>query len=332
MPEIVKGYLASKGASNVRQTAGASEKEIAIVGDMPGESAPLEIDISSTDAATAFHDLKSNACDIGMASRKVKREEADELQSVAGDLTSSAAEHVLGIDAVAVIVNQSNPVAVLSLDQLASLFSGDIPDWSKVNGAPGPVHVLARDEQSGAWEYFDGIVMHPRGKSLVKNATRQESGAKLSEAVAADPAAIGFVGYADLGAGSKALALSARGRPAIKPDKESIGSRDYVLSRPLYLYTPADPKNAEVKSFLTYATGADSTPVLEKLGFARFDPQKAAKPRLVENPPPLQIKQLSSDPAVRRSEAIDEIRARSRVDADREHAIRSGAVNSVNPQ
>jgi phosphate transport system substrate-binding protein len=55
---------------------------------------------------------------IGMASRELKDEEAAQLTGTA-----------IALDGIAVIVNPANTIDELSMDQIKSIYVGDITDW-----------------------------------------------------------------------------------------------------------------------------------------------------------------------------------------------------------
>ena len=78
-----------------------------------------------------------------MASRKIKPEEASRLAGF-GDMTSPAAEHVLGLDGIAVIVSKANPVQSLTKEQLARVFAGEITNWRQLGGPSAGINVYAR--------------------------------------------------------------------------------------------------------------------------------------------------------------------------------------------
>ena len=56
--------------------------------------------------------------DIGMASRELKDEEAAQLTGT-----------VIALDGIAVVVNPANAIDDLSMDQIKSIYVGDITDW-----------------------------------------------------------------------------------------------------------------------------------------------------------------------------------------------------------
>lgn len=59
--------------------------------------------------------------DIGMSSRELKEEEAKELN-----------RHVLAIDGIAVIINNENPLNSLKSQDITSIYTGEITQWSEV--------------------------------------------------------------------------------------------------------------------------------------------------------------------------------------------------------
>src|ERR1700733_15027784 len=79
-----------------------------------------------------------------MTSRRILPAERDGLAAL-GDMTTPAAEHVLAVDAAAVVVNPANVVGSLRKDQVRALLSGGFKDWGQLGAAPGPITVYAVD-------------------------------------------------------------------------------------------------------------------------------------------------------------------------------------------
>ena len=73
-----------------------------------------EIEINQSDSTTGMTSAMSGICDIGMASRELKDEEAQELTSI-----------VIATDGIAVIVNNDSPVEELTSDQVKAIFTGE---------------------------------------------------------------------------------------------------------------------------------------------------------------------------------------------------------------
>ena len=80
-----------------------------------------EIEINQSDSTTSMTSAMSGICDIGMASRELKDEEAQELTSI-----------VIATDGIAVIVNNDSPVEELTSDQVKAIFTGETVAWDEI--------------------------------------------------------------------------------------------------------------------------------------------------------------------------------------------------------
>lgn len=116
-PALAEAFLKSQGAQDVKVFRDSPEA-IRVVGD--GKTISIEARVAST----GFKDLGKTS-DIAMASRPVKPEESS---TATGDLTLPSAEHVVGLDGVAIIVNRNNPVEPVSREQLSKIFAGVTAD------------------------------------------------------------------------------------------------------------------------------------------------------------------------------------------------------------
>lgn len=265
-PALAAAFLRKLGATDVQvQSSGpdAVPEFSKIQGTLPGESKSTIIEVESKGSATAFTDLGSAKCDIGMSSRRVKPDEAASLSSL-GDMTSAAAEHVIALDGIAVIVNPANQVSKLSKEQIADIFSGKIKSWSEVGGSGGPIQVYARDNKSGTYDSFKALVLETR--PLVDSAVRLEDTQKLSDKVSGDASGIGFVGSAGIGS-ARAVAVSDTGTKALLPNSFTVATEDYILSRRLFLYTPAALKNSMARKFIEFAISKEGQDVASNNGF-----------------------------------------------------------------
>ncbi|MBV8900473.1 MAG: substrate-binding domain-containing protein, partial [Verrucomicrobia bacterium] len=195
-PAIGEEFLKHEGAISVQRKPGLREDETNLEAILPGESAePVIIEIQAHGSKAAFDDLAADACDIGMSSRRIKAEEAQRCARAGlGDLVSAEGEHLLGLDAIVVLVHKSNPVNALDKEQLADIFSGKITDWSQIGGKPGGINLYAMGDRSGTFDTFKAVVLGSR--TLSPRALRYESNAKLSDDVATDNNGIGFAGLA----------------------------------------------------------------------------------------------------------------------------------------
>jgi phosphate transport system substrate-binding protein len=251
------------GATDIHILPGANPLEKIVAGVLPGDKAASSITIAAHGSATAFTGMAANSCDIGMASRKIKPDEAAKLTAL-GDMSSAASEHIVGLDGIAVVVNAANPTDQLDKDKIGRIFTGEITDWSQVGALSGPIKIYARDDNSGTYDTFKSLVLG--GKPLATGAQRIEDSKALSDAVASDPKGIGFIGLPYI-ASAKPVAVSEKGTVALLPTRLTVGTEDYLLSRRLYLYTPATPSNKYTRQFVEFALSKKGQDVVGASGF-----------------------------------------------------------------
>ena len=262
-PSLAEAFLKDQGATDVRILPGANPLEKIVEGKLPGDSTASSITIAAHGSATAFTTMAENNCDIGMASRKIKPEEAAKLTSL-GDMASVANEHVLGLDGIAVIVNATNPSDKLDKEKIMRIFTGEITDWSQVGSMSGAIKIYARNDNSGTYDTFKSLVL--AGKPLAPGAQRIEDSKALSDAVAADPNGIGFIGLPYIQS-AKPIAVSDKGTLSLLPTRLTVSTEDYLLSRRLYLYTPANPGNKYTRQFIEFALSKKGQDVVGASGF-----------------------------------------------------------------
>jgi phosphate transport system substrate-binding protein len=298
MPSLVRTYLLTRGAKDVSPPWPVAAGESVISYILNGRHERVEI--SAHGSADAFRCLAEDACDIGMSSRHIRDDER-RLLAARGILDGLAGEHVIGLDGIAVIVNYANPLAELSLEQVRAVFTGAITDWSALPGKKrGAIAVMARDHKSGTAASFLALAL--RGAALTSSATLFEDSRALAEAVAANPDAIGFVGWSYLDSGNRALRIHDRGSPARAPQRFYIATEEYLLSRRIYLY--ASEHNAEASAFLDFVLSDAGQEIVERAGFVNRvitlerPEQPAHGPpgyaRLVAGPPPARRFSLTS--------------------------------------
>jgi phosphate transport system substrate-binding protein len=261
-PNLAKAFLTKKGATDVAQTS--TTGLVTVTGTLP--SGPARFEIRAEGTETAFRGMADGSTDIGMASRRITDAEKTQLSS-RGDLTAASAEHVIGIDAIAILVNQGSRATELSLDQVRQAFTCQVTDWAQLAPglAPGPIKVLARDANSGTFETFEQTVLG--GAPLCPSAQRFASNQDLSTAVANDQNAIGFAPLPFIG-NNHALALYDGGSKPTAPSSLSVSTETYLLTRRLYLYVPPTPPNALAQEFAdTFALSPDGQKVVVDAGF-----------------------------------------------------------------
>jgi phosphate transport system substrate-binding protein len=288
-PALVEAFLKKRGATDVKRLASKDAKEITIQALMPGEKSPRSIEIKAPGSDHAFTGLAKGECDIGLASRKIKAEEVQQLSSL-GDMTSRASEHVLALDGLAVIVNSENSVAKLTKEEIGKIFTGEIKDWSEVSEMRGKINVYARDDHSGTFDTFKSLVLG-KDKKLVSDAKRYEDSNELSRNVSQDKNGIGFIGLPFIG-NAKAVAVSESGSTPLKPSRFTVATEDYLLTRRLYLYTAPNPSNPLASEFVKFALSEDGQKIVENEKFVSLS-IKGEKPTTTSREAPIEYQEIT---------------------------------------
>lgn len=82
----------------------------------------VKVEVQQNDSSTGVKAALGGLCDIGMASRDLKKSELDK----------GACNIVIATDGIAVIVNKNNKVNAMSKVQVADVFMGKITQWEKL--------------------------------------------------------------------------------------------------------------------------------------------------------------------------------------------------------
>lgn len=81
-----------------------------------------EIEIQTSDSTTGVTSTIDGICDIGMASRELKDEEASQ----------GVVSTTIAMDGIAVIVNNDSPVEELTSEQVMNIYMGGLTKWSDI--------------------------------------------------------------------------------------------------------------------------------------------------------------------------------------------------------
>jgi phosphate transport system substrate-binding protein len=267
-PKLAEAFLRKRTGAPTVVTRHLAPDELVVEARASDGRVIDSIEVFAHGSSTAFEDLATARCDIGMSSRRIHEEESSKLAAL-GNMASAASEHVVALDGIAVIDNPANAVTTLTTAQVADVFSGKLRKWSDVGGADRPITVLARDDKSGTFDTFKHMVMGSR--ALTADAKRFESSEALSDAVAEDTSAIGFIGLPYVRSAKAILVQDGKSVPLIASPM-TVASEDYPLARRLYLYVPlsAQPVSHELVDF---AQSDEGQRVVQAAGFVDLQPR-----------------------------------------------------------
>ena len=135
-------------------------------------------------------DLINDKIKVAVVSRELSAaEQADFVKQTIVPRTTR-----IGIDGLAIVLNRANPDSLLTLAQLAGIFTGKTANWSQVSGKKGlaAINVVFDANRSSTTRFvLDSVT---RGTALTKRAFAASSNPALLDYVATHPNAVGVVG------------------------------------------------------------------------------------------------------------------------------------------
>ncbi len=225
------------------------------------------IAITGGGSGTGFSSLISGTCDIAMSSRNIKEKEI----ALAKQKGINPNEIKVALDGLAVVVNPANSVTKLTLDQLAGIFTGKISTWKEVDGKDGKIVILSREVNSGTHVYFKEHVLRkndPNSKEeFAPGALMLSSSQAIADEVAQNSSAIGYYGMGYISSKQKPIMVAKDEKAEYEaPTIENVINGKYPISRPLFLYTNAEPQGL-VKKFIDFCLSKEGQDIVLKTDF-----------------------------------------------------------------
>lgn len=222
--------------------------------------------ITGGGSGTGIASLLNGTTDIAECSRSMKDKEKDQAHEAGID----PVEHIVAFDGIAVVVNPSNPISELTVEQLADIFTGRVTNWSELGGEDQEIVVLSREVNSGTHVYFKEHVLNggndKGAEEYVSSALLMSSSQAIADEVSGNVKAIGYYGMGYISPAQKALKVSSNGNPGTLPSNETVLSGDYPISRPLFMYTNGEPTGL-VKEFMDFVYSAEGQKIVAALDF-----------------------------------------------------------------
>lgn len=161
---------------------------------------------------------------------------------------------LIGKDAIAVIVNQKNPLNELSKAQLKAIFTGKTTNWSQLGWQDATIQPLIVKKTSATRHVFANAILEGEDYQGVDVVTPD---AKIIAEVYRNPYAIGQLSFAFIQNKSGIKPLVIEGETA------SVDNPDYPITRPLHIATYGPPRGA-IKIFLDWALSAEGQKIVKQ--------------------------------------------------------------------
>ena len=239
----ITGTVSTDGSTSMEKVIGAlSESFMAANGG-------VTVNYNPTGSGSGITAVQGGTCDIGLSSRALKDEEK----------AAGLKETVLAYDGIAIIVHPDNPVADLSIEQIAKLYTGEITNWKDVGGNDAEVVLIGREAASGTRDGFESIT-----GTKDKCQYRQEltSTGDVITAVSQNPDAIGYASLASIKDSVKALNVD-----GVTPSEATVKDGSYKVQRPFVLVTMEGKElSPAAQAFFDYAVSSDAASIIAKAG------------------------------------------------------------------
>ena len=225
------------------------EKVIGALGEAFQNETGISFTYNPTGSGSGIKAVQEGRCDIGLSSRDLKAEEKE------AGLNGT----VLAYDGIAIIVNPENPVADLSVETIAKIYTGEITNWSEVGGNDAEIVLIGREADSGTRDGFESIT---DTEDACKYRQELTSTGDVITTVSQNPGAIGYASVASVKDTVKAVTVD-----GVAATEENIKNGSYVVQRPFVLVTKADtPLSDAAFKFFTYITSADANEIISAAG------------------------------------------------------------------
>ena len=247
---LLAGCGSSNGGGSVATDGSTSmEKVIGALGEAFQNDTDISFTYNPTGSGSGIKAVQEGRCDIGLSSRDLKDEEKE------AGLTGT----VLAYDGIAIIVHPENPVADLSVETIAKIYTGEITNWSEVGGNDVEIVLIGREAGSGTRDGFESIT---DTEDACKYRQELTSTGDVITTVSQNPGAIGYASVASVKDTVKALTVD-----GVAPTEATIKDGSYVVQRPFVLVTKTDtPLSDAAFKFFTYITSADANEIISAAG------------------------------------------------------------------
>ncbi|MDD6564112.1 MAG: phosphate ABC transporter substrate-binding protein [Clostridiales bacterium] len=240
--EQVSGTVATDGSTSMEKVIGyLSEAYME-------ENKDVKVTYNPTGSGSGIQAVQEGRCDIGLSSRNLKDEEAKDLEGT-----------VVAIDGIAIILNPENPIADLTIDQIAQLYKGEITNWKEIGGNDAPVVLIGREAASGTRDGFESIT---GTEDACKYSQELTSTGDVVQTVASNPNAIGYASLASVKDTVKAIDVE-----GVTPTTETIQNGTYKVQRNFVFVTKKDTElSGAAKAFFEFATSSAADKLIEEAG------------------------------------------------------------------
>ncbi len=240
-PTQLSGIVNTNGSTSMEKVIGYLTEGFKEV--QPG----VTVHYTGSGSGAGVTGAQDGTCDIGLASRDLKDDE------------TGVKQITVAKDGIAIIVNPENPVADLSVEQIAQLATGEIANWSEVGGNDGAVVFIGREAGSGTRDGFESIT---DTKDACKYQNELTSTGEVIANVASNPNAIGYASLSAVDETVKAITVG-----GVEATEETVLDGSYAIQRNFnFIINESSPLSEAAQTFVDWATSAEASDLIAGAG------------------------------------------------------------------
>ena len=237
----LSGTVVTNGSTSMESVMGA------LIEAFKEVQPDVQIQYTGSGSSAGITSAQDGTADIGLASRDLKDDE------------TGVKKITVAKDGIAIIVNPDNPVADLSIEQIAQIFTGEITNWSELGGSDGQVVPIGREAGSGTRDGFESIT---GTEDACKYQNELTSTGEVIASVASNPNAIGYTSLSAVDDTVKALTVG-----GVAPSEATVLDGTYAIQRNFnFIVSDSTELSDAAQAFVDWATSTEASDLIAGAG------------------------------------------------------------------
>ena len=237
----LSGTVVTNGSTSMESVMGA------LIEAFKEVQPDVQIQYTGSGSGAGITSAQDGTADIGLASRDLKDDE------------TGVKKITVAKDGIAIIVNPDNPVADLSIEQIAQIFTGEITNWSELGGSDGQVVPIGREAGSGTRDGFESIT---GTEDACKYQNELTSTGEVIASVASNPNAIGYTSLSAVDDTVKALTVG-----GVAPSEATVLDGTYAIQRNFnFILSDSTELSDAAQVFVDWATSTEASDLIAGAG------------------------------------------------------------------
>lgn len=212
------------------------------------------IDLRGGGSLVGLQDLAAGKIDIAMIAMDMPAAYAERFTS-----------HVIGYDAVVLIVNENNTITHIGEQQVRDVYEGRLRNWQTLGGVDAGITPIAKKAMHSTRHLFDQFYSINSGEQGVRLVG---SNAEMIVMVATDVHALGYVSIGS-------LQQARRNRVLVRglamgdglPLPRMIAEGKVPMTRPLSLVVRKNSTDANIRKFIAHALSKEGQALMATAGY-----------------------------------------------------------------